>query len=149
MTSDGLIITLASLVPKGADFAFFVDEKWPAFQILRRDLENDLALIKVEKNGLKSRGFADVEKIKLAEPVFLVGTDFPAATTTAPQNVVNVGVITTFDKDLIKTNIFEGQQMAGSPLFDIEGKAVGLSVIGQDGRVWAIPANIIRTFAGF
>jgi len=148
LTSDGLIVTLASLVPRGSEFSFFVDGKWPAFQILRRDTVNDLALIKVEENGLKSRGFADMAKIKLAEPVFLAGTDFSTATTT-PQNVVNAGIITTLSEELIKTNIFDAESIAGSPLFDVEGRTVGLSVVGQDGRVWAIPANLIRTFAGF
>ena len=46
-------------------------------------------------------------------------------------------------------NIFEKKTMAGSPLFDIEGKVVGLSIIGQDGKVSAVPANLIRAFAGF
>src|SRR4030042_6056329 len=48
LTSDGLIVPLANLVPKGSDFSFFVDGKWPAFQILKRDLENNLALVKLE-----------------------------------------------------------------------------------------------------
>ena len=153
VTSDGLIVTLASLVPKGSEFSFFVDGKWPAFQILKRDLENNLALIKVEKGGLKTRGFVEMSKMKLAEPIFLVGTDFSDAITTStlPQNTVNAGIITTFNEDLVQTNIFETKTMAGSPLFNIEGKVVGLSVIDEDsgGRVSAIPINLIRTFAGF
>lgn len=151
LTSDGLIVTLADLTPKGSEFSFFVDGKWPAFQILKRDLKNNLALVKLERGGLKSRGFADMAKIKLAEPVFLVGTDFAAAisSTTAPYNTVNAGIITAFNEDLIETNIFEKKNISGSPLFDIEGKMAGLSVIAEDGRVWAIPANIIRVFAGF
>lgn len=146
LTSDGFIVTLASIAPKGSEFAFFVDAKWPAFQVLKRDLSNDLALIKLEKSGLKTRGFADLTKIKLAEPVFLVGFDF---STTTPQNVVNSGIITSFSGDLIQTNIFEQKTMAGSPLFDIEGKLIGLCVIAADGRVSAIPANLIRAFTGF
>jgi len=146
LTSDGLIVTLASLVPKGSEFSFFVEAKWPAFQILKRDLVNNLALIKVEKGGLKSRGFADMTKIKLAEPVFLVGTDF---STTTPQNTVNAGIITTFNPDLIETNIFEKKNISGSPLFNVEGKVVGLSFINEDGRVFAVPVTLIRTFAGF
>ena len=153
LTSDGLIVTLAGLAPKGSEFAFFVDGKWPAFQVLKRDLENNLALIKVERGGLKSRGFADMEKIKLAEPVFLVGTDFAAAlsSTTAPQDTVNAGMITAFNENLIETNIFEKKKISGSPLFDVEGRVVGLIVIDEisGGRVSAIPADIIRTFAGF
>ena len=148
LTSDGLIVTLANLVPKGSEFSFFVDGKWPAFQILKRELGNNLALIKLEKGGLKSRGFVDLAKIKLAEPVFLVGLDFA---TTTPQATVNAGIIVRFAGDVIKTNIVETSKMAGSPLFNIEGRVVGLSVIDETsgGRVSAIPADIIRTFAGF
>ncbi len=151
LTSDGFIVTLANLVPKGSEFSFFIDGKWPSFQILKRDLENNLALIKVEKGGLKTRGFVEMSKMKLAEPVFLAGTNFAAAlsSTTAPQNTVNAGIITAFNGNLIETNIFEKKKISGSPLFDIEGKVVGLSAIGPDGRVSAIPADIIRTFAGF
>lgn len=146
LTSDGLLVTLAELVPKGSEFSFFVDGKWPTFQILKRDLENNLALIKVDKGGLKSRGFVDIEKIKLAEPLFLAGFEF---STTTPQNIVNTGIITSFNKNLIETNIFEKKNISGSPLFDIEGKVVGLSFLGTDGRVLAVPVNIVRTFAGF
>jgi len=146
LTSDGLIVTLASLVPKASEFAFFVDGQWPAYQILKRDSVNNLALIKVEKGDLKSRGFADLTKIKLAEPVFLAGMDF---STTTPQNTVNTGIVTALNGNLIRTNISEQKNISGSPLFNIEGKVVGLSVIGQDGRVWAVPADIIRAFAGF
>src|SRR3989338_5734377 len=114
VTSDGLIVTLASLVPQGSEFSFFIDGKWPAFQILKRDLENNLALIKVEKGGLKPRGFIEMSKIKLAEPVFLVGMDFSAAiaTSTLPQNTVNTGIITAFNQELVQTNIFETKTMA-------------------------------------
>ena len=151
VTSDGLIVTLASLVPKGSEFLFFVDGKWPAFQILKRDLENDLALIKVEKGGLKTRGFADLSKIKLAEPVFLVGTDFSGAiaTSTLPQNTANTGIVTTFNQELIQTNIFEKKTMAGSPLFDMGGRGGGSSFLGRAAKFSPLPATLIRAFAGF
>lgn len=160
VTSDGLIVTLASLVPQGSDFYFFVDDQWPAYQILKRDLANNLALIKVEKSGLKTCGFADLEKIKLAEPVFLIGMDFtvkiPETVTTTqsqfllpPQNKVNEGIITIFDENAIQTNISEKQAMAGSPLFNIEGRVVGLNTVDESGQVSAIPITKIRTFIGF
>ena len=92
-----------------------------------------------------------MSQITLAEPVFLVGMDFSAAiaTSTLPQNTVNTGIITAFNQELVQTNIFETKTMAGSPLFDIEGKVIGLSMIGQDGKVSAVPATLIRAFAGF
>lgn len=151
LTADGLVVTLASLVPQGSQFAFFVDGEWSNFQILKRDMQSDLALIKLERSGLKTRGFADDEKIKLAEPVFLVGNDFfdVVSTTISPKNIVNAGIVSAKITGFIKTNIFDKSFMAGSPLFNIEGKVVGLAEIGDDGRVFAVPASVIRTFTGF
>jgi serine protease Do len=146
LTSDGYLVTLASLVPQGSTFGFYVDNSWPAFQVLKRDFNNNLALIKVESSGLKTRGFADLAKIRLAEPVFLAAVDFSSTT---PQNRVNAGIITYLGDNLLKTNIIDDQAVSGSPLLDTEGHVVGLSVVGSDGRVSAIPIDIIRIFSGF
>jgi S1-C subfamily serine protease len=143
VTADGLIITLAELVPQGSDFYFYVDEKWPSYQILRR--KNNLALVKVGEEKLQTCGFADLKKTRLGERVFLVGFDF---STTTPQKVVNQGIIKSFGENSIQTNIFEKATMAGSPLFDIEGKVVGLCTVDEEGQVSAIPITTIRHFIG-
>ena len=145
VTSDGLIITLASLVPQGSEFYFFIDGKWPNYQILKRDLTNNLALIKVEGSGLSTVGFADLEKTKLGERIFLIGMDFSTST---PQKIVNEGIISFFDEDSIQTNIFDQSSVSGSPLFNIEGRAVGLNVVDKDGKVSTIPITLIRPFIG-
>ena len=144
-TSDGLIVTLASLVPQGSEFYFFVEDKWPAFQILKRDTVNNLALIKIAGSGLPTAGFADLEKTKVGERVFLIGTDFG---TTTPQQIVNEGIISFLSKDSIQTNIFEEQKIQGSPLFNIEGRVVGLNTVDETGRVLTIPMSTIRPFLG-
>jgi len=141
LTTDGLIVTLAELVPQGAVFNFFVEEESVSFEILKRDLENNLALIRLEGTGLSTLGFADLGKLKLGERVFLVGA--------APSGFrANEGIVTVFDKDSIQTNIFEENTLAGSPLFDIEASILGLNIIDKDGRIVAIPASIIRAFSG-
>ena len=146
VSNDGFLVTLASLIPQGSNFAFYVDAKWPQYQVLKRDLKNNLALVKVENSGLQTAGFAEMEKIKLGERVFLVGFDFSSTT---PRLMANEGVIKFFDKDLIKTNIVETSLASGSPLFNIEGNVVGLNVVAEDGKVSAIPASKISQFIGF
>lgn len=146
VANDGYLITLADLMPKGNSFAFYADAKWPAYQVLKRDLKNNLALVKVEAGGLSTAGFADMEKIKIGERVFLAGFYF---STTTPQIMVNEGIIKFFDSDFIQTNISETSIINGSPLFNIEGNVVGLSFIDAQGRVLAIPVNKIRPFLGF
>lgn len=154
LTSDGLIITLASLVPKGAQFYFFIDDEWQTYQVLKRDLKNDLALVKLEAGSLKTRGFADLEKVKLAEPVFFVGADFSQATSTGPllyppNKRVNYGIITFLAENIIETNMSDALETSGSPVFNFEGRVVGLSSVAENGKVSVVPVDIIRTFAGF
>ena len=146
LTSDGLMITLANLVPRGSDFSFFVDGKRASYQILKRDLENNLALVKIEEVNLPTVGFVNLEKIKLGERVFLVGTVFEG---TEIKKTVNEGIIRSFDEDLIETNMFEKNNLAGSPLFNIEGNILGLNIIDKEGRITAIPVSKIKLFSGF
>ncbi len=145
VTADGLIVTLAELVPHGAVFNFFVEGKRKDFEILKRDPENNLALIKLGKTGLPTTAFADLEKIRPGERVFLIGRqpflrDF--------QLIVNQGIIRGFDGNFIQTNIFEKTYAAGSPLFNIKGEVLGINIIEPEGEVIAIPITRIREFIG-
>lgn len=146
LTSDGLIVTLAELVPKGGSSSLFLDGQLTPFQILKRDLNNNLALIKVEKDNLPTVGFAPFEKIKLGERVLLVGSVFEDGKV---SKEVNEGIVKRFDNDSIRTNLFETASLAGSPLFNIEGEVLGLNTVDFWGRITAIPVTKVRTFAGF
>ncbi len=145
VTSDGLFVTLNDLVPKGSVFSFFVDEELADFQILKRDAEENLALVKVEKSNLPTLSFADFGKIKLGQRVFLMGIVFEKA---GLKKTVNQGIIKSFDDNLIETNIFEQNTLAGSPLFDIHANIVGLNQINKDGKVVSIPVSKIKEFIG-
>jgi len=149
VTADGLLITLAELVPQGSNFSFFIEGQSVNFQILKRDLKENLALVKVEKTNLPTVSFADLEKLKLGERVFLVGVIFDTQKITPPGRIVNEGIVKSFDQDFIKTNIFEKNILKGSPLFDIEGKVLGLNTIDLEGKVTAISISKIKSFAGF
>lgn len=145
ITSDGLIVTLAELVPKGSIFSFFVNGETVHFQILKRDSKENLALIKIDKTNLSTLSFANLEKIRLGERVFLVGIVFEKE---GPQKIVNEGIIRTLSEDLIETSIFEENVLWGSPLFDIEGNILGLNEITKEGQVLTVPISKIREFTG-
>jgi len=146
VTSDGLIVTLAELVPRGSNFSFFVEGKTVPFQILKRDLKNNLALIKVEAENLPTCGFGDSERIKLGKRVFLVGI---VSGKEGYFKTVNEGIIKNFTRDFIQTNILEKQNIKGSPLFNIEGEVLGLNTVDLEGKITAIPISKIREFIGF
>ena len=146
VTADGLLVTLAELVPQGSNFSFFVEGQPANFQILKRDLKENLALVKIEKSNLPIVSFANLEKLKLGERVFLVGVIFEKEEL---SKIVNEGIIKSFSEDFIKTNIFENYLLKGSPLFNIEGEVLGLNTIDKEGKVIAILISKIKTFAGF
>lgn len=144
LTSDGLLVTLSSLLPQGEKFSFYWEGQLLSYEISKRDLKQDLALVKLEANNLPTVSFRE-SGLKLGERVFLTGAVFNG---NIVQKLVNEGIIKTFDQDFIKTNIFEAYFLSGSPLFDIEGKFVGLNTVDKQGKVIAIPAAKIRAFAG-
>lgn len=151
LTRDGLMITLASLVPQGADFNFFWEGEKIPYQILKRDLKTNLALVKLNKTNLPTAGFSSLEKIKQGQRIFLIGISFKKPTVQGEEitkKIVNEGIIQSFDEDSIETNIFEKNTLAGSPLFDIEGNVLGLNTIDQEGKVITTPIKKIKEFAG-
>jgi len=146
LTSDGLVVTLASLVPQGSTFSFFLDGEAVSFQILKRDLKENLALVKIEKTNLPTVSFANFEKLKLGERVFLVGVIFEKEEI---KKIVNEGIVKSFDENSIETNITEKETLSGSPLFDIEGNVLGLNKIDKTGQVSTTPVTKIKQFSGF
>lgn len=145
VTSDGLVVTLASLIPQGSFFSFFINGSSTSYQILKRDLKENLALVKIGRTNLNTLGFADLEKIKLGEKVFLSGVVFENKIASL---VVNEGIVRSFSEDLIETNISEKIVFNGSPLFNIEGEVLGINTIGPEGKVIAIPISKIKEFIG-
>ena len=146
LTSDGLVITLADLVPQDGSFEFFIDGQTVKFQVLRRDLTYNLALVKVEKDNLPTVDFAPYEKIKMGERVFLLGSLFEGGEV---KKEANEGIIKYIDEDFIRTNMLERISLAGSPLFNIKGEFLGLVITDYWSRVSAIPVTKIKSFAGF
>jgi len=144
LTSDGLIVTLAELVPQSSVFSVFINQKKVAFEIVKKDLKQNLALIRIDKKDLATTGFADFNKVKNGQRVFLVGTAFFEG---EPKKISNEGIIRYFEKDFISTNIFEKPNLAGSILFDTDGNVLGINTIESDGRVFAIPVSKIQEFA--
>jgi len=146
-TSDGFILTLASIVPQGYTVTIFINQQEEALeaQVLKRDVEQDLVLLKIEKNGLQTTSFADKESVKLGMSVLLLGKIFEKDELVT---IVNRGVVKALSEDKVRTTIFEKTILEGSPLFDIEGKVLGLNVIDKEGKVTAIPASTLRSFSG-
>jgi S1-C subfamily serine protease len=145
ITSDGLIVTLADLLPKTKNYLFLEKEK-VEFEVLRKDLGKNLALIKINRNELVVCKFADLTELKMGQRVFLAGVIIENK---IPKKIINEGIIKIIDENAIRTNIFEKSILKGSSLFNVKGEVLGLNTIDSEGKVTAIPITEIRKFAGF
>ena len=144
LTSDGLVVTLANAVSLDGDFKVFLAGQSVDFKVVKTDSKNNLVLIKLPKNNLPTVGFADQDKIKLGQSVFLV-----APTLQGQDNwLANVGIIREIDQDSVKTNISESQAAAGSPLFNSAGELIGLNFIDSEGKISAVSINKIQNLLG-
>ncbi len=146
LTSDGLVATLAEIIPQGYQFKFFVENETPEFKILKRNLDENLALIKVEKDGLKTAGFFDLEKLNLGKRIFLIGKI--KTENFLPVSFIDEGIVSNFDSQNIKTNIRGNENYLGAPVFDIEGNVLGLSYLDKNNFVNIIPISKIKNLAG-
>ncbi len=146
VSSDGLVVVPAELVPTGSSFSFHINGDVVPYEIRKRDLANNLALVKVEGRDLPTLEFADIERVKLGERVFLVGAIFNDRGGVIKS--VNEGIIKRIESRFIRTNIFDDKILVGSALFDIRGRLLGINLIESSGEVKTIPISTIREFVG-
>jgi len=142
LTSDGLAVTLADNVAgRGAVVCLVNNEEVPC-QVLKKDFNQNLALIKIEKDKLSSMGFFDFEKMETGKRIYVLSC------LSSGFLSVNEGIVKSFDSELIKTNIREVESINGSPVFSVDNKIAGLAFKETSGFVSVIPVSLVRAFAG-
>jgi S1-C subfamily serine protease len=137
LTADGLIVTLADNIPQGSQSNISIKgEENISYQVLKRDLENNLALIKVDKSNLQPKGFFDLSRLEMGQRVFIL------------SDSVNEGIVKSFNENLIETNIIEGKIINGAPIFDVGGNVLGIGYRDANNVVNVIPVSKIKSFSG-
>lgn len=139
LTSDGLVLTLNSNVPKGNDFDFKVLGESKVYEIRKRDFNNDLALAQIGEVGLKPCTFANKD-VNLGDSVYILGAD---------KNGVHVfgkGSIKYISDSIIKTDILGDSLFNGAPIFNKEGAILGIGKLNQNNLVDIILIRKIKTF---
>jgi len=145
-TSDGLVVTLAKLAPDKKSITLFADGERYSPTVLKK--KGKLALLKLKEGNFTSKGFADFDKVKLGERIFIVN---PAGDSFFPLQKFSVdeGIIKNFSQELIQTNIRNANITPGSPIFDIEGNFLGLTLETNKKGVLGVAAPLIKDFIGF
>ena len=128
----------------------FNDETQYEAQIVGQDEQTDLAVIKIDKDGLTKAEFADSDDVKVGEFVMAVGNPVNM-TSTVTTGIVSAVNRTITDSDgktykCIQTDAAINSGNSGGALVNSEGKVIGINTLklsgtGIEGIGFAIPIN--------
>jgi putative serine protease PepD len=159
---DGYILTNEHVVPAVAEnrvTVTFADGTSVSAALLGRDRESDLAVLKVEKAGLKAVFIGNSDRVSVGDGVFAIGTPL------ALPGTVTAGIVSALDRTIeardpageryyaaIQTDASVNRGSSGGPLFDYSGRVIGVNSVikslaensreaGNIGIAFAIPIN--------
>lgn len=125
------------------------DKKYEG-KIVGQDSQTDLAVVKIEADGLAAAEFADSDSIKVGEFAMAVGNPLGlgSSTTTGIISAINRKITDSDGKtySLIQTDAAINSGNSGGALVNSEGKVIGVNTMkvssaGVEGMGFAIPIN--------
>lgn len=116
------------------------------------DPRSDIAVLKVEGEGLIPIAFGDSEKVRVGQMVFAVGNPFGLQETVTQGIISAKGRRTTSEaaNEFFQTSTTINPGNSGGPLIDIHGRVIGINNFilshsgGSEGIGFAIPSNVAR-----
>jgi serine protease Do len=164
LSDDGYVVTNAHVVAGGRRIRLLLPRRGEGSSILGTraetagaqivgvDLETDLAVLKIEGQGLPHLELGDSEALRPGEIVFAFGSPLGL------DNSVTMGVVSATARQLrpddpmiyIQTDASINPGNSGGPLVDAAGNVVGINTLiftqsgGNEGLSFAAPSNIVR-----
>lgn len=116
------------------------------------DPRSDIAVLKVDGEGLVPIAFGDSEKVRVGQMVFAVGNPFGLQETVTHGIISAKGRRTTSEaaNEFFQTSTTINPGNSGGPLIDIHGRVIGINNFilshsgGSEGIGFAIPSNVAR-----
>ena len=152
ITEDGYIITNEHII-QGADIITVTLSNQLQFDgvLIGADPISDIALIKIEAEGLPFLDLADSDSIELGEWVAAIGSPFGL------QSTVTFGIISSLKKDkfqepdTLQVNLSINPGNSGGPLLNLDGDVIGVNRSTwrykegfYTGLSFAIPSNVAK-----
>ncbi len=153
VTSDGYVLTNNHVVENADEIKVSLnDGRDFTGKVIGRDPKTDVAVVKIEANGLPAVTFADSDKIEVGDMVLAIGNPFGIGQTVTTGIVSAKGRATMgLDyEDFIQTDAAINPGNSGGALVDIDGRLVGMNTAilsrsgGNQGIGFAVPTNLAR-----
>ena len=128
LTADGFILTNAHVV-EGADevLVTLTDKREFKAKIIGADKRSDVAVVKIEANGLPAVKVGDVSRVRVGEWVLAIGSPFGL------ESTVTAGIVSARQRDTgesvpyIQTDVAINPGNSGGPLINMRGEVIGIN----------------------
>ena len=159
LTEDGYIVTNHHVVADADEgtvvVQFYSGEEYPA-AIVGTDSMNDIALLKIEAEGLQTVTVGDSDEVEVGETVEAIGNPLGELTFSLTSGAISaLNREVTFSQNntmkLIQTDAAINSGNSGGPLFDMNGNIIGVTTakvsgttdsgVSIEGLGFAIPIN--------
>ncbi len=151
--ADGYILTNSHVVWEAGEIQVtLANGRQYQAEVVGADRETDLAVIKIDSNGLTPATFGDSEATKVGQWVLAVGNPFGLDHTVTAGIVSAKGRVmglATYE-NLIQTDAAINPGNSGGPLVNLNGEVIGITAAittqtgGNLGIGFAIPSNMAR-----
>ncbi len=153
-TPDGAILTNNHVVDTALTINVHLrDGRFLPAKLVGRDPAADLAVIKVDAQGLVAARFADSDAARVGEMVVAIGSPFGLGYT------VTTGVVSAKGRGALGVNAIEDYLQtdasinpgnSGGPLCNLDGQVLGINtmIVGRGSGIgFAVPSNLARRVA--
>jgi serine protease Do len=153
--SDGLIMTNNHVVNQADDIKVFLSDKREfKAKLIGTDTKTDLAVVKIDADGLQTVRWADSDRLEVGELVLAVGNPFGL------NQTVTMGIVSAVGRasmgiaeyeDFIQTDAAINPGNSGGPLVNVRGEVVGINTAifsrsgGNMGIGFAVPSNLAHS----
>jgi len=154
VTKDGYILTNNHVVDNADDLKVTLqDAREFNAKVIGRDPKSDVAVIKIDAEGLPMVPMADSDKVQVGDIVLAIGNPFGVGqtVTTGIVSATGRGNLGIEDyEDFIQTDAAINPGNSGGALVDIEGRLIGINTAifsgsgGNQGIGFAIPSDLAR-----
>ena len=152
--ADGYVITNNHVVEDADDiYVSLSDGREAKAEIIGRDAESDLAVLRIELNELSPIRFGNIDAVQVGDVVLAIGNPFGVGQTVTQGIVSALGRkelgVNTFE-NFIQTDAAINPGNSGGALINVDGELLGINTAifsrsgGSNGIGFAIPVDFMR-----
>ncbi len=158
ISADGYIVTNAHVVfeDEATYTVVMTDGTTYTAEVIAKDVDLDIALVKIDATGLTFLSFGDSDTLRLGQSVIAIGNALSEF-----SNSVSVGVVSGLSRSItaggngrsellenvIQTDAAINPGNSGGPLLNVKGEVIGVNVAvarGSENIGFALPANVVQ-----